>query len=454
MRCVRLMWLCVLAALPLAGCGQSVSNQTPTPTNTEPTPTPTPQRPDTGNGQDGDIQADSDITVNTCHVLTSASEDTATVDSAAELDVGRRVLLLQMQDDFGTSGLPTNITDAGLAGQWEIVRIADVTGTTLTLESTLKNTYTTAGTQTAQLCTVPEYETVTVNLAGRFIAPAWDGSTGGIIAFYSSDVVTIIGSITTSGRGFRGGPLTGSNDCNSETAFDVAAGRGGGKGEGMDGRAHALSGRGVLGTGGGGGNCHNAGGGGGGSAGAGGTGGREAPGMGDNPDTKGLGGGNLDVSATQRLTLGAGGGAGQHNDAQTGTPGEAGGGIIFIVANDITGNGVIEADGVGASASGGDGAGGGGAGGTIWIQAVTSSFNGRVSAIGGDGGDVGDANVHGPGGGGGGGRIGLSSEVQPNETRVAGGASGLNQNNDPHGATAGDVGVIEELPEIPLVDVE
>lgn len=443
---------CLVGTLLVWGCGQRINNQVPTESpspSAQPSPTPLP--PDVGNGQDGDIIIDDERAINTCTVLTSASGTTAEVASATGFDPDRRVLLYQVQDDFTASyppsGDPAPLDAPGSAGQWEIARVQAVNGTTLTFSGSLKNTYSTAGTVKAQACTVLEYDSVTVSLTGLLRAAEWNGDTGGVVAFYAADVLRVQGTISASEAGFRGGQLLGQNNCVDELNYDVINGRGGGKGEGLDGRSYGLEGRGVLGNAAGGGNCHNAGGGGGGNGGAGGQGGQQAASEGNEPLTAGLGGGALTASMGERLAFGGGGGAGQHNDALTGTAGADGGGLIWIVANDLTGGGVIESSGGSALTSGDDGAGGGGAGGTIWIQAVTSDFSGSVVATGGAGGMVGAGTTHGPGGGGGGGRVGLTASVgvTPN---TAGGLNGTNQNLDPHDAAPGTNGSPDVLPDL------
>lgn len=119
----------------------------------------------------------------------------------------------------------------------------------------------------------------------------------------------------------------------------------------------------------------------------------------------GTSGGTAYGSATNPVTYGSGGGSGDPSWAAG-----AGGGILKIVANSITGISEISSD-------GGDGgySGGGGGGGSIHITANSVS-GGAIYARGGAGGQGGwfSSNVGGPGGGG---RVAIFTERPPN-TRV------------------------------------
>ena len=59
----------------------------------------------------------------------------------------------------------------------------------------------------AQVIRVPQYTTLTVSTGASIVAPAWDGTTGGIVAMTARDGVTLSGTgkIDVSGLGFRGG---------------------------------------------------------------------------------------------------------------------------------------------------------------------------------------------------------------------------------------------------------
>src|SRR5690606_21595689 len=103
-------------------------------------------------------------------------------------------------------------------------------------------------------------------------APAWNGSTGGIVAIHASTFV-LDGSIDVSGLGFRGGAVDNMSvgaGSNVTTYVSGSANQGGQKGESIAGAPsfyqntlNGSFGRGAPANAGGGGTAHNAGGGGG-----------------------------------------------------------------------------------------------------------------------------------------------------------------------------------------------
>lgn len=433
----------------LTACGSQVSSEIPTSptpgeTNTpEPSPQPT---PDTGNGQDGAITIDLDRTINTCHVVMQSGSQTLQLDAISGLEVGDRILVLQMQDTFAVSGATAAITNAGRAGAADIRRITSIDTTFVDVDEPLSVSFATDANGTAQACHVPEYTDVTVTSAGRILADPWDGSTGGVIAFYANGVTTLDGSIDASETGFRGGVAVGNSDNANVTNEDTNQNNGGGKGEGLDPAGFALFGRGSFANAGGGGNAHNTGGGGGGNGGAGGIGGDQPASSGSNPNTVGRGGGNVQLDSSM-LTFGGGGGAGHQNGSLAGAGG-AGGGILWMTVNDFIGAGAIASNGArggdSGSAASSDGAGGGGAGGTVVVRAVTYSHTGLIEAIGGTGGDSLETDPHAPGGGGGGGRV-MLADVPEAAARTSPGPAGKASNGGAHGALDGNAGTITVL---------
>jgi MYXO-CTERM domain-containing protein len=166
----------------------------------------------------------------------------------------------------------------------------------------------------------------------------------------------------------------------------------------------------------------------------------------------GLGGRSLANDPTARLYMGGGGGAGDGNNGVAG-PGGNGGGIVFLIAGSLAGNGRIVANGdVGGDVALGtgnasDAAGGGGGGGSIVVHAASIASTISVTANGGRGGNqtaAGAAEAEGPGGGGGGGYIAVSGGA-PART-AAGGDGGATVLTGPlgefpsNGATAGNSG--------------
>lgn len=154
----------------------------------------------------------------------------------------------------------------------------------------------------------------------------------------------------------------------------------------------------------------------------------------------GFGGRPLTNNAVNRLFLGGGGGAGDTNNS-TGTAGGRGGGLVFLLANTVTGAGTILANGQSVTpATGNDAPGGGGGGGSIVISATNSV---TLNANGGVGGsqNLAGPETEGPGGGGGGGFIAATGGTQS----VLGGDNGSSNSSAVtefihNGATRGAAG--------------
>ena len=386
----------------------------------------------------------------------------------------------------------TNFT----AGNYEyVVATGPVAAGSVPISSGLVNNYYeaaygTQGQRTYQVIRVPQYSDVT--LAGALTALTWNGSTGGIVAFDVSGNLNWNGqSVNVNGMGFRGGAgiqkrgLTGLNNWDYRVTAPApppgatATGADGSKGEGYAGTPRYLNnggtayfdntvegypngsfGRGAAGNGGGGStdgdpvaNDQNSGGGGGGNGGFGGMGGWAW----NSADVDGGFGGAPFPGAAPRLILGGGGGAGTTNDG-TGTDalgfdssGAAGGGVVMIRSNTVSGTGTINANGASALSVLNDGGGGGGAGGSVVVISKSGGVGTlTVNAQGGNGGNTwplqapGTAgagtgnNHHGPGGGGGGGFVFTSAAVTSN---VSGGAHGTSTTDaSAFGATSGEAG--------------
>lgn len=427
-------------------------------------------------------------------VTSAADLDSATFGT---LGAGDLLLIMQMQgalidttDDEASYGA---VTDLGSAGLYEMVSVSEVNGNVIGITSAcggLVNSYSANG--KTQVVRVPQLTALTVNGAGSIVPDAWDGSKGGVVALHVRGQVVINGTIDASGRGFRGGAIdTSSFNGDITTLRSPLPLNGAEKGEGVAGFAADYDvlfdgryGRGAPANGGGGGNAQQAGGGGGANGNAGGVysghgvmgsenswtldpaAGANSPGGGrggytfsnrnrdaetvgpNNADWEGnfrrerggRGGHPLSPSAESRVFLGGGGGAGDGDaDADAGQGGR-GGGIVLLIASDVSGAGRVLANG----AAGGStvtphtaGAGGGGGGGSVVIKA-NSTAGIQVQAMGGSGGnqlinntDLIDCDpltigvvacaAQGPGGGGGGGFVAVASG--PTVT-VAGGVSG------------------------------
>ncbi|NTX39999.1 hypothetical protein HUA78_36770 [Myxococcus sp. CA033] len=391
------------------------------------------------------------LTVNTARTIINTAmrlptgaqrgDSTLAVETSTVPPTGGLVMVHQtMGFPSSTPSGSTGQTSPGDVGRWELARVSLVTvgtPTVLRLTAPLMYTYTSPG---AQVVTVPEYSTVSVTASGSLVAPAWDGNSGGILAFLASGTLTNNGAIHADGAGFRGGAFTNNGSRMACEGGDLSTTLGGSyKGEGLVvERFGSASGRGNLLNGGGGGNCNNAGGGGGGHRGFGGTGGRSSF-LDGSRDVGGLGGSRMDYSIVEAFLFGGGGGAGE-GDNGVGSAGGAGGGAVFLRAANVSGTGRISATGVNALAAGGeDGAGGGGAGGSIIVRTSGALNCGQLDVRGGSGGNVLATSFQlGPGGGGSGGYVLLNGTPLSCGVGSSGGAAGVTSASaGAHGPTHG-----------------
>ncbi|MGO8999618.1 MAG: hypothetical protein ACLQVI_40350, partial [Polyangiaceae bacterium] len=325
--------------------------------------------------------------------ITTAAASGATsiaVSSTSGFATGNLVLIHQTQ---GTN-----------AGTWETAQVSAVGTSSLTLSLPLLAGYAATG---AQVAKISQFSSVTIP-AGVTVTPqAWNGTTGGIVAFVSSGAVSIAGSISADGAGFQGGGGDGGNN-----ACGGAAPKGGFQGESSVGLGVASTAANGQGGGGGGtlasfccsgcpptqGSTGDSGGGGGGYGTAGVTGTGSAQGGG--------GGGAIGLPDLSTVFLGGGGGGGGGNCGDSSPPGAAGGGIVMIAAPSVTlGTTGITARGAAAgvnSPTNWEGGGGGGAGGAIVVSSsAVTLVSDSIDASGGNG----STQCAGSGGNGGVGRV-------------------------------------------------
>jgi uncharacterized repeat protein (TIGR01451 family) len=435
----------------------------------------------------------------------------ASTGAGGTIQAGSELLVIQMQDAsistsntvaYGNNSTGTGFTAINNAGNYEYVTATGpVSGGSVPISGAgggggLVFGYTAAaptatkGGSTYQVVLVPQYTTATL---GSATAAAWNGSTGGILALDIAGQLNLGGAnVSLDGLGFRGGAgmqLTGATGNNTDywhvspTTYTGAtggiAGVDGSKGEGVAGTPEwvefnqnflrttttegypdgtnttdASMARGAPGNAGGGGtdadpaaNDENAGGGGGSNGGNGGNGGDS---WNTNLSTGGEGGSPFPATI-DRIAMGGGGGAGSRNNSDgdgQASSGAAGGGIIFIRADNFTGTATLTANGANAyNGTLNDAGGGAGAGGTIVVLAANGGESGlTLQANGGTGGNAWEIEAyaltqrHGPGGGGGGGVVFVSGT--PASISVAGGANGLTLNTPAvaYGSTPGAVG--------------
>ena len=423
---------------------------------------------------------------------------------------GSLLLVIQMQDAsintansvaYGNGSTGTGFTAINNAGNYEFVTATGpIAGGSVPIKGAgptngLVFAYTSAaatgtkGKSAYQVVLVPQYLSATL---GAVTAAPWNGTSGGILALDIAGQLNLGGALVqVDGQGFRGGAgmqLTGgvggaSNADYRQTSPATYTGAAGGatgidgsKGEGVagtpkwvesggtflqttatigypNGAGDGSMARGAPGNAGGGGtdgdaagNTQNAGGGGGGNGGMGGYGG-------DSWNTNlsdGGAGGSPFPATIDRISLGGGGGAGSRNNSDLdnlASSGAAGGGMIFIRADSLTGTATLTANGTNAYiGTSNDAGGGGGAGGTIVVLAANGGESGlTLQANGGRGGDAWDsqayslADRHGPGGGGAGGVVFVSGAVASISTLGGGNGTTLTP-GVAYGATPGSNG--------------
>ena len=247
------------------------------------------------------------------------------------------------------------------AGAWELNEVQSYAVGNITTVEPLVNSYSTGGVadpERAQVLVVPQYTNLTIDVGVTVTAKAWDGATGGVIAFLVNGTATVAGEISASERGYIKG---------SAGSFANST-----QGEGTSGEgSHSSSPNGN----GGGSSSGNL-------AGSGGGGGHRTVGTSGAGQSPGSGG---DAVGSDPLTSMFFGGGGRDDGLPTGNGGN-GAGIVVLIAQTVSSTGAFNSDGqAGASAS--KQAGGGGAGGSILIRGETIVLGTSIlSAVGGSGG--------------------------------------------------------------------
>jgi hypothetical protein len=334
-----------------------------------------------GSAGDGSINTSTDAPIDSaCSGTSGTTSLTATNASFAS---GQPILIHQTR---GTG-----------VGGWELNRIASYVAGTITLSHPLTMTYTNSGASVAQVLVMKQYNDLTINSAQTLTAKSWNGTVGGIIAYFVKGTATITGSISASGKGFVGG-----------AAF-TTRGIYGNTGEGTSGASTYTGTTAANGNGGGGGtgqmDYNQGGGGAGGGNGANGTVG--ANGLGGQPG--GAVGVAVGVAALTTMDLGGGGGTGgTTNNTSSGVgAGGIGGGIVLIIASAISmGGSIVHTGTVGGNGAEHGGGSGGGAGGSCLLKCKTATLGTNLITTSAGGGGTG-ANDAGAGGAGSVGRIHL-----------------------------------------------
>lgn len=391
--------------------------------------------------------------VNTYHQVIEIipSKGCLRVTNTGALIVNTKVMVVQMKgatintSNSNSFGIVTSYNEAG---NYEIGTICFIIGDSVFLFHNLLNTYDpTAG--KVQLVQFAEY--YSANVVDTVKAQPWSNTTGtgGVIAIYCEEDLTLTKPIFADASGCSGGKYLQSNgtcvnnlDAYYYNATNSSPQNGAYKGEGIAEVITSQSGgRGSPANGGGGGNNHNNSGGGGANLNNGGDGGGNSSSTGCTTTLKGIGGKALNSFSGQKIFIGGGGGAGHSNNGLSNVSGGSGGGIIFIWAKNLLGNGnKISANGFIGGNSLSDGAGGGGAGGSIIMHVTNYTGSLSIVANGGNGGASDDGGnikrCFGGGGGGSGGVIYFTGTIPAVTVSTTGGSAGLEIGRDPSCAAA------------------
>ena len=367
--------------------------------------------------------------------LNSAGTYALLVQDSDLFSIGDELLIITMRDpepDFAQNQ----------TGLFEFHQIVDIGDGILILQEPLERDYDATGESRHQVLKI--YNLTEVTIDGTLTCTPWNGSTGGILFFRSSETVEITetGHLTADGTGYRGGTQYGNSHGGGQggESYVGLGGLGGNynyndamEGAAGGGAAYAYyHGRNGIAGGGGGGtadiaglgspNNGGSGGGGGGHAGSGGGGGYGGFGFGGNGYANvctaenggdgfsgngcvnytgggGGGGGTYGTADLSRLMLGSSGGCGGRYDGRIPGFGGNGGGILVFGANNLINNGLISSDGTDGIAGGQYcGGGGGAAGGSLSIFAYTIQNSNSIQALGGIGGRGDYGNYGGDGG--------------------------------------------------------
>jgi hypothetical protein len=367
------------------------------------------------------------------------------LNTTAGLSYGDRAMLIQMKGatiNTNNTSVFGDTLSLNNAGNYEMQTICNIIGDSVFFVYTILNQYTVA--DKVQLVRVPQYANAMV--VDTLKAAPWNNTTGtgGVLAIYVQQDLVLNAPISADTNGYRGGAYrVSSGTCiGAATSFyynanNLSPQSGSFKGEGAAEVAATQSGgKGAPANGGGGGNNHNNGGGGGANLTAGGDGGGNSSTTGCTGSNAGRPGKALTSHGGKKIFMGGGGGAGHvNNNLAVSNGGGHGGGIIFIHANNLTGNGrKISANGQNGGPAASDGASGAGAAGTIIMDVNNYTGSTTVEANGGAGGAEADGlnigRCYGAGGGGGGGVVYFSGTTPAIPVTVTGGAAGVESDRD------------------------
>ena len=345
----------------------------------------------TGSGNDGALSVSADTNlVDSGDIVawpvTALSGSDITVDGTVSgLASGDEVLVINLH---GSDSLYASV------GAYEFGEVDSTTATTITLSSALTGTYGDSSNsdltdQAIVVQRVPNYTDVSVDTSSTLSVDAWDGETGGVLAFRATGAVSVESgsAISVSGLGYAGGETGSSYNCDSYQG-ESYAGEGEGEGNGSCSAYNEAYGQWAANYGGGGAHITGAGG----DYAGGATDGDSWTGGSATPPYAGGTYGSADLST---LFHGSGGGGVWYGSTTPsgGTPGAGGdgAGIVYVAAFEIE---LDDASGITAVGGSTDNAAqgswtygaGGGSGGSVYLvaDAMTLAAD-AISAAGGDG---------------------------------------------------------------------
>jgi hypothetical protein len=388
--------------------------------------------------------------------------------SVTGLGFNDKAMIIQMKGasintSSSTSSAFGDTVSLNNAGNYEVTTICYVRGDSVFFDYMILNNYTYA-TDHVQLVRIPQYASAVV--VDTLKAAPWNNTTGtgGVLGIFVDQDLTLNAPISGDSIGYRGGSFRlSSGTCSNSPgatayAYNPTSGTQNGayKGEGVaDVVITQAGGRGAPANGGGGGNNHNNGGAGGANLSAGGDGGGNSSSTGCTLAIQGKGGKALSNYGGKKVFMGGGGGAGHSNNGFAPSNGGGhGGGIVFVRADNLMGNGKkISANGQVGGPGASDGASGGGAAGTIILYVNNYIGTTTISANGGQGGQEDDGlnlnKCYGSGGGGSGGVIYFSGPTPgaPVTSTATGGNAGpeINHDGSCNAAVASSPGVAGQI---------
>ncbi len=209
--------------------------------------------PEDGEGDDGSATISTSKNINTDIIeggrsyadgivtaVSAISTNSVTVASINGFAAGDKALLINMQG---------SATYNGNVGKNEILDVSSAASTTVTFTSDIAKIYGASASnsdltdQKIMLQRVPQYSTVTIQSGGTLTCSAWDGTSGGVVAFCASGTVDVQsgGKIDVDQKGFRAGTSSGPEGYTGRTTGGGDTGGAGGCGGETSGGAGGSS---------------------------------------------------------------------------------------------------------------------------------------------------------------------------------------------------------------------